>query len=262
MTTLRFLCIGDIVGRPGRNAVAHYITDLQRDFKIDFTLANIENAAGGFGFTADVYHELLRMGINSFTSGNHVFEQKDILDHFDRFEHLTRPLNYPPGTPGSGYRFYTVNGVRIAIVNLIGRVFIGNFDCPFRAIDALIPEFKSNSDIIIVDVHAETTSEKNALGWYLDGRVSCVFGTHTHVMTADERLLPQGTAFITDIGMCGARDTVIGMLKEPVIKRFLSATPVRFNVPKTGPFFLNAIVVTVDKATGHATGIERIVRGC
>jgi len=252
---LKILAIGDIVGRPGREAVREILPDLYRECGIDLVIGNGENCAGGVGITPSTAQELFESGIDVITSGNHIWAQKEIIPYLDGDLAIIRPLNYPPGIPGHGY-LYKNNTL---IVNLMGRVFLGNFDCPFRAIDRLLAELEGKPNIIIVDFHAEATSEKVAMGRYLDGRVSAVLGTHTHVGTIDAQILPQGTAYVTDIGMVGPVDSVIGDDVASVITRFLTQIPKRLPVGK-GKVSFNAILVEVDEGTGKATGIKRIER--
>lgn len=252
---MNILAIGDIVGSPGRRAVIKLIPELQQEYAVDFVIANAENAAGGFGVTPDTAQELLDVGVDVLTSGNHIWAQKDIFPYLDSEMPILRPLNYPPGVPGRG--FLARNGV--LVVNLIGRTFIGNFDCPFRAMDRLLEEVKARPPVIFVDFHAEATSEKVAMGRYLDGRVSAILGTHTHVGTIDTRILPRGSAYVTDIGMVGPIDSIIGDDPEPVMQRFLTCMPKRLTVG-TGRTMLNAVVVSVDEKTGNASKIERIGR--
>jgi len=226
---MRIMMIGDICGRPGRLAAAHYIPILKQEYSLDLIVANGENSAGGIGITAKVLQELLSMGIDMVTTGNHVWDKKEIYDFIDH-KQLLRPANYPPTAPGKGYCTISINNCKVGIVNLSGRVFMPAIDCPFRTADDILAEIKDLCEIIIVDFHAEATSEKVALGWYLDGRVSCVAGTHTHIQTADERILPQGTAYISDLGMVGSWNSILGVEKEAVIQKFLTGLPVRFNV--------------------------------
>ena len=247
------LAIGDLVGRPGRRVVNQLLPALRQQYNLDLVIANAENVAGGVGLTPDTARELLSDGVDVLTSGNHIWAQKEIIPYLDGDMPILRPLNYPAGVPGRGY--LTIG--RVAVVNLIGRTFIGDFDCPFRAMDQLLAKIKEK--IIIVDFHAEATSEKVAMGRYLDGRVSAVLGTHTHVGTIDAQLLPQGTAYVSDIGMSGPIDSVIGDDTEAVIQRFLTQIPHRLGVGK-GRTVLNAILVGVDDDTGRATSIERIQR--
>ncbi len=247
------LAIGDIVGKPGRQAVQAFVPELRQEYGIDLVIANGENAAGGFGLTIGTAQEFLDDGVDVITSGNHIWAQKEIIAYLDENVPILRPLNYPPGVPGRGYLLK--NGV--LVVNLMGRTFMNNLDCPFRAMDALLAERSSKNKVIIVDFHAEATSEKVAMGHYLDGRVSAVLGTHTHVGTIDTRILSGGTAYVTDIGMTGPDDSIIGDDAEAVIQRFLTMLPHRLSVGKGKPTF-NAIMVGVDEKSGRATSIERI----
>ena len=249
------LVIGDIIGRPGRRAIHQFLPSLRQQYGLDMVVANVENAAGGFGVTPVIARELLREGIDVLTSGNHIWAQKGIIPDLDSDMPILRPFNYPPGVPGRGY---IVTG-QTMIVNLIGRTFMSNFDCPFRAMDKLLAELKPKPAVIIVDFHAEATSEKMALGWYLDGRVSAVLGTHTHVGTIDTRLLPHGTAYVTDIGMTGPLDSIIGDDIEAVTQRFLTIMPHSLSVGKGKPV-LNAIMVNIAEDSGRALSIERIYR--
>jgi len=238
--------------------VSRHLASLVDRHLIDLVVANAENAAAGFGVTPDVVAELLALGVDVLTSGNHVWDKKESLPLIDQEPRLLRPANYPPGLPGKGWGvFQTSAELPVAIVNLEGRVFMSNLDCPFRAADAILAELRRRTAVVLVDFHAETTSEKGAMAAYLDGRVSAVFGTHTHVQTADERLLPGGTAFISDVGMTGSRDSVIGIRKELSVERFLTQLPVRFEVAKKEPM-LCAVVVTVNATTGRAEAIERV----
>jgi hypothetical protein len=236
--------------------VREILPGLKQQYGIDFVIANGENVAGGLGLTLNTAEELFDAGVDVITSGNHIWAQKEIIPYLDSEMPVLRPLNYPPGVPGRGYLLFDN---RMVVVNLIGRTFIGNFDCPFRAMDKLLAELKTKPAFIIIDFHAEATSEKMALGRYLDGRVSAVLGTHTHVGTIDAQLLPGGTAYVTDIGMTGPVNSVIGDDTETVLSRFLSMIPHRLAVGK-GRVVFNAILVTVDEETGLATGIERICR--
>jgi metallophosphoesterase (TIGR00282 family) len=256
---LKILFIGDIVGRPGRQIVRDVLPRLIDQHMIDLVVANGENAAAGFGLTPDVVSELFSLGIDVLTSGNHVWDKRDGLVCLEQEPALLRPANYPVDSPGRGFGvFKTPAGLSVAVVNLEGRVFMGNLDCPFRKADAILEELGSEQRIIFVDFHAEATSEKGALSAYLDGRVSAVVGTHTHVQTADERVLPGGTAFISDVGMSGARDSVIGIRKELSIQRFLTQMPVRYEIAKKDPV-LCGVVVSIDESTGTARQIERVM---
>jgi metallophosphoesterase (TIGR00282 family) len=252
---MKILAIGDIVGRPGRQAVHKFVRGLRQQHGIGLVIANGENAAGGFGLTISTAQELLADGIDLLTSGNHIWAQKEIIPYLDADMPILRPLNYPSGVPGRGY---LLTG-RALVVNLLGRTFMNAYDCPFRAMDKLLEELDPLPKVIIVDFHAEATSEKVAMGRYLDGRVSAVLGTHTHVGTIDARVLPGGTAYVTDIGMTGPEDSIIGDDAEAVIQRFLTMMPHRLSVGKGKPV-LNAILVEVDEKSGKATGIERLQR--
>jgi len=252
---MKILVIGDIVGRPGRQAVQAFVPDLRKEYGIDLVIANGENAAGGFGLTVDTTQELLDSGIDVITSGNHIWAQKEIIPYLDGDMPVLRPLNYPHGVPGRGWLVTR----KVMVVNLMGRTFMNSYDCPFRGMDALLAEIKPETKVIIVDFHAEATSEKVALGRYLDGRVSAVLGTHTHVGTIDTRILPGGTAYVTDIGMTGPDDSVIGDDAEAVIQRFLTMMPHHLSVGRGKPV-LNAVMVEVDEKSGRATNIERITR--
>ncbi len=232
------------------------LPDLRQEYGIDMVIANAENLAGGIGLTSTTARELLDADVDVLTSGNHIWAQKEIIPYLDGEMPILRPLNYPPGVPGRGY---IVKG-QVLVVNLIGRTFMGNFDCPFRAMEQLLAELKPKPPVIIIDFHAEATSEKIALGRYLDGRVSAVLGTHTHVGTIDTQLLPQGTAYVTDIGMTGPVDSVIGVDTEAVIDRFLTMIPHRLPVAGKGKTIFNAVLVSIDKDSGKAISIDRIYR--
>lgn len=249
------LAVGDIIGKPGRQAVNKLLPSLREQYGLDLVMANAENIAGGLGVTPTTARELLDTGVDVLTSGNHIWAQKEIISYLDGELPILRPLNYPPSVPGRGY---IIKG-HTMVVNLIGRTFIGNFDCPFRAMDQLLTELEHKPPVIIVDFHAEATSEKMALGRYLDGRVSAVLGTHTHVGTIDAQLLPQGTAYVTDIGMTGPINSVIGDDTEAVLQRFLTIIPNRLSVGQ-GKTMFNAVMVKVDDKSGKAMSIERIYR--
>ncbi len=247
------LAIGDIIGQPGRQAVNKLLPGLRQQYGLDLVMANGENAAGGLGLTPTTARNLLDAGVDVLTSGNHIWAQKEIIPYLDGEMPILRPLNYPPGVPGKGY----IAKGQALVVNLIGRTFMSNFDCPFRAMDQLLDELRHKPSVIIVDFHAEATSEKMAMGRYLDGRVSAVLGTHTHVGTIDAQLLPSGTAYVTDIGMTGPIDSVIGDDTEKVLQRFLTIIPHRLSVGQ-GKTMFNAILVRVDDESGKATSISRI----
>ena len=250
---MRILMVGDVVGRPGRRAVAALLPELRRKHEVDVVVANGENAAGGVGLTVDTAQELFKSGADFITSGNHIWHHKEILAYMEAEPRVLRPLNMPPGVPGRGY----VVNEGMMVVNLLGRVFMGHFDCPFRAMDHLLEEVSPRPRVILVDFHGEATAEKIALGWYLDGRVSAVLGTHTHVGTVDTRVLPRGTAFVSDVGMVGAADSVIGDDKDSVIDRFLTLMPHRLSVGK-GKAVFNSVLVDVDADSGKATSIRRL----
>ena len=252
---MRILMLGDVIGRPGRRAVAAMVPVLRREYRLDMVLANGENVAGGLGLTMETAEELFGCGVDVITSGNHIWDRREIVPFLDGDVAILRPLNYPPGVPGRG--FLVRDGVMV--VNLVGRTFMGNYDCPFRAMDSLLGEQEDVPPVIIVDFHAEATSEKVAMGRYLDGRVSAVLGTHTHVGTIDARVLPGGTAFVSDVGMTGPIDSVIGDDSDAVLRRFLTQLPHRLSVGK-GALALNAVMVDVDEATGRARGITRVDR--
>jgi metallophosphoesterase (TIGR00282 family) len=250
---VRILFIGDIVGSPGRQIVSDRLADIVSQRQIDLVIANGENAASGFGITPRLADELLGMGIDVLTGGNHSWDRKEIHEYMPHQPRLLRPGNFPEGAPGSGtFTGSAKNGVKYAVLNLQGRVFLAPIDDPFRKADAELAKLPADVDIILVDLHAETTSEKIAMGWYLDGRVTAVVGTHTHVTTADERVLPQGTAYITDVGMTGPHGGVIGMDREAIIKRFLDGLPARFEVA-SGDVQMNCVLIETDDAGEHNT---------
>ncbi len=256
---MKILFIGDVVGRPGRIALASRLGRLIDRNDIDLVVVNGENAAAGFGLTADLAREFYDLGVDVLTSGNHIWDKREIYDYLDSQKRLLRPANYPAGLPGRGHGVFTTSaGLKVGVLNLEGRVFMNNLECPFRTADALVDELRQQTPLILVDFHAEATSEKSALGCYLDGRVSALVGTHTHVQTADERILPGGTAYITDVGMTGSRDSVIGIRKELAVEKFLSQLPVRFDVAKKD-VIVCGVVLTIDEKTGNAIGIERVL---
>ena len=256
---MNILFIGDIMGKPGRAAVKHFLPLLKTEYQIDVTLANGENAAAGKGLTKTVADELYDSGIEYITMGNHVWDQKDIFSFIDQEPRIVRPANYPSGAPGRGYGVLHTKGQKIGILNLSGRIFLTPLDDPFPVATRCINLLKHETPIVLVDFHAEATSEKVAMGWFLDGLVSAVIGTHTHVQTADARLLAKGTAYITDVGMTGPRDSVIGIKKELVINRFLTMLPVKFEAAE-GPVQINAVVLDIDEVTGKTRKIESIQR--
>jgi metallophosphoesterase (TIGR00282 family) len=253
---LGFLFIGDVIGHPGRRALRKFLPRLRGKYSPDFVVANAENAAGGLGITEEVGTELLGL-VDVLTSGNHVWDKKEAIPYLEREPRLLRPANYPPLNPGRGsYILESPKGWKAGVLNLQGRVFMEPLDCPFRVGDAEVARLRAATPIIVVDFHAEATSEKQALGWHLDGKVSAVIGTHTHVPTADERILPRGTAFITDVGMVGGYSSVIGIRPEQAVARFLTARPQRFEPEKEG-FLFSSVYVEVDPATGRALSVRR-----
>lgn len=255
---MKILFIADIVGKPGREVVKNILPRVRKEKDIQFVIANCENAAGGFGLTPRIYREILSAGVDIVTMGNHVWARREISEIIEE-ENILRPANFPPEVPGKGWAVIQAkDGVKVGVVNLMGRVFMSNLECPFRTADRIIGEISKNTKIIIVDMHAEITSEKVAMGWYLDGKVSAVIGTHTHIPTADERVLPQGTAYITDLGMTGPLDSVIGIKKEIILKKYLTQVPIRFEVATDDLVFAGA-EIEIDEKTGKAKSIARIV---
>jgi hypothetical protein len=250
------LFIGDLIGRPGRQALARFLPQLRKKYQPDLLIANAENAAGGNGLTEEIGKELL-FQVDVLTSGNHIWDKKEVLPYLEKEPRLLRPANYPACNPGNGYYIYqSEKGIKAAIFNLQGRVFMEPIDCPFLQADRLLETVKPITPVVIIDFHAEATSEKQALGWYLDGRASAVIGTHTHIPTADERVLPEGTAYITDVGMAGGLNSVIGMKPEQALRRFLTSRPQRFE-PATGGLMLSTVYITLDPETGKALSINR-----
>jgi len=255
---MKLLFIGDIVGKIGRNAIKALLPNLMDKYKIDLVIANGENIAGGFGLTEALVSELYKMGVHVITTGNHVWDKKEIVNYISKDNRLLRPLNYPPGVPGYGSVIYTLpDGMKAGIINLSGRVFMPSMDCPFRTASPEIEYVKKQTDIIIIDLHAEATSEKIAFGYFVDGKVSAVIGTHTHVQTADEKILPQGTAYITDVGMTGPSHSVIGIGVDQIIQRFLTGMPDRF-ITAGGDGILSAVVIEISNDSGKATAIQRL----
>jgi metallophosphoesterase (TIGR00282 family) len=254
---MNILFVGDVVGAPGRRALVGALGPIIDKRRIDFTIVNVENAAGGFGLTVELFEELSKMPIDVFSSGNHIWDKKEIYDTLNASDRLLRPANYPPGNPGRGATVQTTAaGIPVAVLNLQGQVFMpANADSPFRVADEQLAKLETK--VVVVDMHAEATSEKMAMGWYLDGRVSAVLGTHTHVPTADESILPGGTAYQSDVGMTGAYEGIIGFSKDRIIEKFLSQTPRSFETAKRD-IRLSGAVVAVDEETGKATGIERV----
>ena len=257
MREMNILFIGDIVGKPGRQSLRSLLPLLVEQHSIDVVVANVENAAGGMGVTREVAESILDIGVDVMTSGNHIWDKKEALKYIELEPRLIRPANYPDA-PGSGhYVAQTAGGVAIGVINLMGRVFMNPLDNPFKVIRRELDLIRDRASVVLVDFHAEATSEKLAMGWYLDGDVTAVVGTHTHVQTADERILPKGTAYITDVGMTGPHDSIIGVERGPVLDRFLTGRPSRFETASTN-LRLNAVVISSDPSNGRASKIERV----
>ncbi len=256
---INILFIGDINGKPGRKTVKALLPGLTKEKKIDFVVANGENMAGGFGLTRKTFDEIMPAGIDVLTTGNHIWDKKELLTFIDSEKELLRPANFPPSNPGRGYDIYKTKnkGAKIAVINLQGRIFMPPVDCPFRAAEAILGEIKGKADIIIVDFHAEATSEKKAMGFFLDGKVTAVIGTHTHIATADNQIFDNGTAYITDAGMTGPHDSVIGVKKEIILNKFITSLPEHFETAKEGAR-LNGVLISASMPGGKATEIERI----
>ncbi len=255
---MRILMLGDIFGQPGRNALKTRLPDLRQNLAVDLVIGNAENASGGVGLTRDSMVELLAMGIDVLTSGNHIWRHKDVYHSLDKEPRLLRPANYPPGAPGRGLGVFTLpDGREVAVMNLLGRVFLDNVDCPFHTAAALLAEIPDRVKIRAVDFHAEASSEKMAMGWWLDGKVSLVAGTHTHVQTNDPQILPAGTGFLTDLGMCGVKASVIGMNVENSVARFVGGLPVAFK-PAKGAAAINGLLADIDDTNGKALGLKLI----
>jgi 2',3'-cyclic-nucleotide 2'-phosphodiesterase len=256
---MRILFVGDVVGSPGRDMVTEYLPKLKGKFRPTVTIINGENAASGKGITEKIYRQFLEQGAQAVTLGNHAWDNRDIFEFIDGAKYLVRPANFPEEVPGKGIVYLKINQEELAIINLQGRTFLTPIDCPFKKADELIEEASKRTSLIFVDFHAEATSEKQAMGWYLDGRVSAVVGTHTHVQTADDRILPSGTAFLTDVGMTGPYDGILGVEKEAVLRRFMTSLPTRFEVAKDGRNQLSAVLIDLDKKTGKAVKIQKIL---
>jgi metallophosphoesterase (TIGR00282 family) len=256
---LRILIIGDVVGAPGRAMVQKHLNHIREKYQIDATIVNGENAADGRGITPRIMESFKHFKIDMVTSGNHIWDKKDIAPYLQAHDDHLRPANFPSACPGVGVKIIDVKGQPIAVINVQGRVFMKeHLDCPFKTVDSILTYLRDKTKTVLVDFHAETTAEKAALAYYLDGRVSAVVGTHTHVQTADERILPHGTAFITDLGMCGALDSSLGMKLDSIIQHFITQMPVRFSVETEGAMLLNGVWVEIDTATGKSLKIERI----
>jgi metallophosphoesterase (TIGR00282 family) len=257
---IRVLFLGDIVGSIGRKGVAMLLPDIRKEYNIDIVIGNVENAAGGFGVTEKVIWEIIDAGVDILTSGNHIWDKKEGINILDSCERIIRPANYPRGVPGKGYIILSHFDEKICIINLQGRVFMEPLDCPFKIVEEIIEKVKNETKIILVDMHAEATSEKIAMGYFLDGKVTAVIGTHTHVQTADERILDGGTGYITDAGMCGAENSILGVGKEAVLNKFLLHIPQRFEVPEKGLFKMEGVIIEIEKETGKTKKIERLQR--
>ncbi|MDD2430087.1 MAG: TIGR00282 family metallophosphoesterase [Firmicutes bacterium] len=255
---MRVLMVGDVVGRPGRKMLNYCLPKLSKEKQLDFVIANGENSAGGFGITSETFKELKRAGVDVVTSGNHIWDKRDSGELIDSEPRLLRPANYPPGVFGTGSVVVDVKGVKVGVINLAGRIFMDALDCPFRKAKELVLQMKdSGVKLVFVDMHAEATSEKEAMGFFLDGDVTAVVGTHTHVPTGDERVLEGGTAYQTDLGMTGPRDGVLGVDKDIIISKFLEATPKRFDIAK-GALWLCGLIIEADETTGRALSLERV----
>src|SRR5699024_3099010 len=256
---MNILFIGDIVGSPGREMLNTYLPQLKEKYRPQLIVVNGENAAAGKSITEKIYKQFMQLVVNVVTLGNHTWNKREIIDFIDDAKILIRSANFPENNPGKGMTFVKINDLTVAVINLQGRTYLDANDCPFKKAYELIAEAKKTTDLIFIDFHAEVTSEKQAFGWYVDGRASAVIGTHTHTQTADERILPKGTAYLTDAGMTGPYDSILGVEKETIINRFLTNMPARFDVDKSGRSQLNGCVVTIDKSTGKANKIERIM---
>lgn len=259
VSPMKVLFVGDVVGRPGRRILRAFLQEIIRQEAVDLVIANGENSAGGFGITMEVCQELLGSGVDVITMGNHTWDNREIYKVLEMEPRVIRPANYPGGTPGQGYYLaQTGKGEPVGVINLLGQVFLDSLDCPFRTADECIAALKSKTPVIIVDIHAEATSEKMALGWYLDGKATAVIGTHTHIATADARILPRGTGYLTDAGMTGPINSVLGIDPELVVKKFLTKLPVRFEIA-SGPLEFNGVLLDIDEA-GKTTRIRSIHR--
>lgn len=255
---MRVLFIGDVVGAMGREMITEYLPRLKKKYRPQMTIVNGENAASGRGITEKIYKKFLQDGVDVVTMGNHTWDNRDIFEFIDDAKKMVRPANFPEGTPGQGIVFVKVNQLELAVINMQARSFMVDLDDPFRKMTELVEEARKRTPIIFVDFHGETTSEKQAMGWYLDGKVSAVVGTHTHVQTNDARILPQGTAYLTDVGMTGPYDGILGMRREPVIEKFLTALPKRFEVVEQGRGLLSGCILDIDDQTGQAKDIQLI----
>ncbi|PLS16750.1 TIGR00282 family metallophosphoesterase [Bacillus sp. M6-12] len=256
---MKLLFVGDVVGSPGRDMVKEYLPRMKEKYKPHITIVNGENSAGGRGITEKIYRDFLEWGAQAVTLGNHAWDNRDIFEFIESAKYLVRPANFPKGTPGEGLKFIRFNQLEVAIINIQGRTFMPPLDDPFEKAEVLVKEARKRTPIIFVDFHAEATSEKQAMSWFLDGRVSAVIGTHTHVQTADNRILPGGTGYLSDVGMTGPYDGILGMEREAVIHRFLTSLPTRFEVPKEGRTVLSAVLLEIDEKSGSCKKINRIL---
>ncbi|MFJ5622034.1 TIGR00282 family metallophosphoesterase [Peribacillus loiseleuriae] len=256
---MKLLFVGDVVGSPGRDMVKEYLPKIKEKYRPQITIINGENAAGGRGITEKIYRQFLEAGAQAVTLGNHAWDNREVFEFIESAKNLVRPANFPEGTPGAGIKYIKLNQLEIAVINLQARTFMPALDCPFVKAEELVEEARKRTPIIFVDFHGEATSEKQAMGWFLDGKVSAVVGTHTHVQTADNRILPQGTAYLSDVGMTGPYDGILGMERDAVIHRFLTSLPVRFEVPKEGRTILSAVIIDIDEKTGKANKIDRLL---
>jgi 2',3'-cyclic-nucleotide 2'-phosphodiesterase len=257
---LRVLMLGDVIGSPGRGLLHRLLRSLQRQYAADLTIANGENSAAGRGITIATAQDMVAAGVDVITSGNHIWRQQDIVGGMQGRLPLVRPINYPAGAPGQGWHTVLAGETRVTIVNALGRTFMEPLDNPFLALDRLLASPPGDLGAVLVDFHAEATSEKRAMGWYLDGRVAAVVGTHTHVPTADAQVLPNGTAYVTDVGMCGPRHSVIGVAIEASVERFVTQRPTRYEVAREGPLDFNAVLIEIDRASGRGVSIRRVDR--
>jgi len=256
MAETKILFVADLCGRAGRQAASYMIKTLKERFSADYVICNVENAAGGFGITPEMSKKVFSYGVDIQTSGNHIWDRQDIIKYINVEPRLLRPANFPDGTPGNGYYIDSFDNTKIGVINLMGRIYMKDLDCPFRLAEKIVEKIKHETNLIFIDFHAEATSEKQALCYHLDGLVTAVIGTHTHVQTADEKISKRGTAYITDAGMTGAYDSIIGMQTKPSVERFLSGMPIRFS-PASEDVKISGVVVTADSNTGEATDIER-----
>jgi len=256
MALIKVLFFADLVGKPGRFILSQMCKQLREKYAADYVIANVENAAGGFGITPEMSRKIFSYGVDCQTSGNHIWDRMDVLKYIDEQPKLLRPANYPPGVPGNGYLIDDVGGIKISILNLMGRTYMKEIDCPFRVADREVKKIREITETVIIDFHAEVTSEKQALAYFLDGQVSAVIGTHTHVQTADESISKRGTAFISDVGMTGPHDSIIGMDKTPSLERFLTGMPKRFACA-TEDLKISGVLLTIDTSDGRAEAIER-----